>query len=192
MTGTLRTAVILALAALLLAACGAPASVREGEHPAESESNSTVAAADGHMHAATPTIDSAGHAHADAGAADSAGHTHTEAAGGGQSPVPLGDPARGAALFTTMFSEVGFACATCHRVDSDEQLVGPGLLNVASHAAGHVPGLSVEEYLYQSITDPGAYVVPGFPDNLMPRTYRELFTDEQIGDLMAYLLSLGG
>lgn len=190
MTGTLRAAVILALAALLLAACGAPAYVPEGGHPAESEAS--TAAADGHMHAATPTIDSAGHTHADAGAADSGEHAHSEAAGSGQSPVPLGDPARGAALFTTMFSEVGFACATCHRVDSDEQLVGPGLLNVASHAAGHIPGLSVEEYLYQSITDPGAYVVPGFPDNLMPRTYRELFTDEQIGDLMAYLLSLGG
>jgi len=54
------------------------------------------------------------------------------------------------------------------------------------------PGQSVEECLYQSITDPGAYGVPGFPDNLMSRTHRELFTDEQIGDLIAAILWHGG
>lgn len=190
MTGTLRAAALLALAALLLAACGAPAYISEGEHGVSDNGQAAVEGQES-------TSGSGETAGADAPAAtdaDSGGHMHSavEATQPAKLPVPLGDPGRGAELFNTMFSEVGFACATCHRVDSEEQLVGPGLLNVASHAAGHVPGLSVEEYLYQSITDPGAYVVPGFPDNLMPRTYRELFTDEQIGDLMAYLLSLSG
>jgi len=35
-------------------------------------------------------------------------------------------------------------------------------------------------------------VVPGFPGNLMPRTHREMFTDEQIGDLIAAILWRGG
>lgn len=46
------------------------------------------------------------------------------------------------------------------------------------------------EYLYTSIIDPGAVVVEGFPDNLMPRTFDEVFTDEEIADIIAYLVTL--
>jgi mono/diheme cytochrome c family protein len=102
----------------------------------------------------------------------------------------IGDPANGEVLFNAMQSEVGFACATCHRVDSDQRLVGPSLMGVSEHAVHHNTGQNAVQYLYTSITDPGAYVVEGFIDRLMPRTYSEIFTPDEINDLIAYLLTL--
>jgi cytochrome c2 len=46
------------------------------------------------------------------------------------------------------------------------------------------------EYFRTSILDPSAFVVPGFPDNLMPKTYGDVFTEDEISDLVAYLLTL--
>lgn len=141
-------------------------------------------------------------------------------------PHSIGDPENGEVLFNTLQPTVGFACATCHRVDSDETLIGPGLINVgnpthdpSSHMMDladsdmdmgsddsdmnmgsddsdmnmdNMGGMNMDpvSYIYTSITDPGAYVVPGFVDNLMPRTYAELFTEDEINDLIAYLISL--
>ena len=45
-----------------------------------------------------------------------------------------GDPANGQVLFNELQPEAGFACATCHRIDSEERLVGPGLLNISERA----------------------------------------------------------
>ena len=132
----------------------------------------------------------AGHAEGESGVtAEAPPTTATPATAPGEAPLP-GDPAVGEALFNEFQPTVGFACATCHRVDSEEQLVGPGLLHVATHAATHVPGLSAQDYLRQSIVEPGAYVVAGYPDQVMPRTYGELFSQAQIDDLIAYLLTL--
>jgi cytochrome c2 len=110
---------------------------------------------------------------------------------------------------------VGFACATCHRVDTTDRLIGPGLLGVGNpahdpsdHETGHRMAMhDVEEtehrmdptrdtnsdpveYLRTSILDPGAFVVSGFPDNLMPKTYSQIFTEDEISDLVAYLMTL--
>ncbi len=104
--------------------------------------------------------------------------------------VMVGDAENGEVLFNEMQPEAGFACATCHRVDSEEQLIGPGLLNIPSRAATRVEGMSAEEYIHTSIVDPGAYVVDGYPDQLMPRNYTDIFDEEQIADLIAYLLTL--
>ena len=42
------------------------------------------------------------------------------------------------------------------------------------------------EYTKQSIEDPGAYVVPGFPNGVMP-PYKGKLTDSQINDLVKFL-----
>src|SRR4051812_28865850 len=75
-----------------------------------------------------------------------------------------GDPAKGKEYFNTVRQEVNFACATCHHFDTEAQLIGPGLLNVSVRAASRVPGMSAYDYIHTSIVDPGAFVVPGFPD----------------------------
>jgi hypothetical protein len=48
----------------------------------------------------------------------------------------------------------------------------------------------VIEYIRTSILHPSAYVVLGFPDNLMPQTYGEVFSETELNDLIAYLLTL--
>ncbi len=101
------------------------------------------------------------------------------------------DPASGKQLFNTFQPAAGIACSTCHRVDSEERLVGPGLLNVGQRAATRVPGLSAVEYLHQSIVSPGAYVVEGYA-GLMPKNWGQVFSENQINDLIAYLLTLKG
>ena len=45
-------------------------------------------------------------------------------------------------------------------------------------------------YIRTSILDPSAFLVPEFPDNVMPQVYGDLFTEEQINDLVAYLITL--
>ncbi len=105
----------------------------------------------------------------------------------------IGDPDRGRALFNEMKPEAGFACSTCHRVDSQERLIGPGLKGVSAWAAQNITNQTPEEYLHESIVNPNAYIVEGnppYPENLMPQIYGELFTPEQINDLVAYLMTL--
>ena len=45
-------------------------------------------------------------------------------------PSLSGDSVNGGRLFSTFQPAAGIACSTCHRIDSQERLVGPGLLNV--------------------------------------------------------------
>lgn len=114
----------------------------------------------------------------------------TEAPAAG--PALPGDPENGKVLFNEQQEEVNFACATCHYVDREEQLIGPGLLNVAEWAEQNIPDQTPEEYIHNSIVNPGAYVVSGFPDGLMPTTYSQVFTEEEINDLVSYVLTLKG
>jgi mono/diheme cytochrome c family protein len=106
-----------------------------------------------------------------------------------QAALP-GDPQNGQQLFNELQPQAGFACATCHRVDSEERLIGPGLLNVSDRASLRVPGVDAETYIHTSIVEPGAFVVETFPDMLMPRMYSQIFSEQQINDLVSYLLSL--
>jgi cytochrome c2 len=101
-----------------------------------------------------------------------------------------GDAEAGQVLFTTFVAEASFACNTCHLPDSESMLIGPGLQNVGERAATRVEGLSAPEYIRQSIVEPSAYVVEGFVDNLMPKVYAQVFSDEDLDNLVAYLLSL--
>lgn len=120
--------------------------------------------------------------------------------------MSLGDPANGEELFNTL-TETGFACATCHNTDSRDPLVGPGLLSVAYVDHTHSMGGEVEElpfevhddaavsktalqYIYTSIVNPSAVVQEGFPDLVMPQIFSDVFTEEEIIDIMSYLVTL--
>ncbi len=103
-----------------------------------------------------------------------------------------GDPEKGKEYFNTVRSEVNFACATCHHFDTEAQLIGPGLLNISVRAESRVLGESAYEYIHASIVNPSAFIVPGFPDGLMPKTYKDIWTEEQINDIIAYLDTLKG
>lgn len=103
--------------------------------------------------------------------------------------------ARGEQLFNTYYQDAGFQCSTCHNVASNERLVGPGLLGLGARAATRVEGLSAEEYLHQSILEPNAHITvidgePPYPPNLMPQVYQQIFSEAQLADLIAYLMTL--
>lgn len=113
-------------------------------------------------------------------------------AGGTLAAAPVllpGDPTEGERLFNTVHPAAGAACSTCHRADSEQRLIGPGLLNLRARAAERVPGESALDYIHTSIVQPGAYVVDGYPD-IMPKNWGKVFSDEQLNDLIAYLLTL--
>lgn len=80
-------------------------------------------------------------------------------------------------------------CATCHALTPDTVIVGPSLAGIASRAASRVPGVNAETYLRDSILDPGAYIVPGFPD-AMQKNLGETLSTDQINDIIAFLLTL--
>ena len=96
----------------------------------------------------------------------------------------------GAELFQTFQIDAGFGCSTCHNAESEDRLIGPGLLNVVNRAETRVEGQSALDYIYTSITDPSAFVVPEFPDDLMPKNWQEIYNDDEIYDIIAYLLTL--
>lgn len=104
--------------------------------------------------------------------------------------IGKGDAANGKVLFETLRAEVNFACATCHYVDREDRLIGPGLKGISQRTTQREPDLSPPEYIYESIIHPGAYVVPDYPDGLMPQIYAELFSDQELFDLVAYVMSL--
>lgn len=100
------------------------------------------------------------------------------------------DPEAGRRLFMGATLGTSTGCIICHSLEPDRKLVGPSLAGVATRAATRVPGLSAEEYLYQSIVEPNAHIVEGYPPNQMPPTFGETLTEQQISDLVAFLMTL--
>ena len=84
-------------------------------------------------------------------------------------------------------------CIGCHTADGSSS-VGPTWLGVFGSEELLQDGSSVlvdEAYLLKSILDPNAQLVEGFLGDLMPKVYRETFTDAELQDLIAYIRSLG-
>jgi len=86
-----------------------------------------------------------------------------------------------------IFAELG--CATCHRTDTQGR--GPNLQNVFGRPVLLEDGRTVvadENYVRESILDPGAKIVNGFKP-IMP-TFQGLVSEEQLNALVAYVKSL--
>jgi mono/diheme cytochrome c family protein len=83
-------------------------------------------------------------------------------------------------------------CAGCHTFSpaGSNGTIGPNLDQLKTQAGKLVPGKSADEYIRESIEDPSAYIVKGFP-NAMP-SFKGRLTDQQIKALVDYLLQTGG
>jgi mono/diheme cytochrome c family protein len=90
-----------------------------------------------------------------------------------------GDPEAGRVIF---ISKGG--CIACHKVAGLGGPVGPDLTAIG--AAQPV------EYLEESILEPNARVVPGFPPNLMPQDFGDKLSASEFNNLIAYLTTLRG
>ena len=84
-------------------------------------------------------------------------------------------------------------CLTCHTIGKTGALRFPDLAGVDARAATRVPGLNDVEYFAQSMYEPLAFVVPGFPPAMPPINKPPIgLTDDEILCVIAYLQSLGG
>jgi mono/diheme cytochrome c family protein len=84
-------------------------------------------------------------------------------------------------------------CLTCHTIGKSGALRFPDLEGIGTRAKTRVAGLSDVDYLAQSLYEPTAYVVEGFPP-AMPPMHQPPFslTDQEILCVIAALQALGG
>lgn len=107
--------------------------------------------------------------------------------------LPEGDPVAGEAITKSQ------ACTACH-IDAP---TGPAWLptadqpGIGDRAATRITeptytgaASTPEQYLLESIVDPNVYVVDGFAANIMPQTYGDNLTSQDVADVIAYLLTL--
>lgn len=106
--------------------------------------------------------------------------------------VSLANAERGQELFNAEYNTNAgpYKCSTCHNVESESMLIGPGLYLIKERGATRVEGESAAQYLYNSITNPGAYIVSGYVNGVMPQNYHELMTDDDVYNIIAYLFTL--
>ena len=100
--------------------------------------------------------------------------------------LPEGDATNGASLFTEAVNGAP-SCVTCHSLDGSA-LVGPTIQGYATIAATRTD-LSAEAYTLQSIVQPAAHTVSGFA-NVMYGQYGQKLSQQQLADLIAYLMTL--
>lgn len=95
-------------------------------------------------------------------------------------------PAQLVSLGEELFEGAG-GCTACHGTGTR----APDVLGVAgTECEARVPEMTCKEYLYESMVDPGAYVVEGFQP-IMPDMRRTL-SEGQIWALVAFLQDQGG
>ncbi len=96
-----------------------------------------------------------------------------------------------------LFTRAG--CVVCHRIPGilgAEGRVGPQLVlgqdgpKRVSDPNYHGEAKTTHDYIYESILSPGTYVVPGYPDNVMPRWYGQKLSAGALDKIAAYLESL--
>jgi len=107
------------------------------------------------------------------------------------SAEPIGDAERGQQIFTRGLDEAP-PCSTCHVQSGLETRMfqlAPSLISVGERAATRIEGMNAEEYLHHSIVAPSEYVVSGYRA-MMYGNYADHFSDKDIADLVAYLLTL--
>jgi cytochrome c oxidase subunit 2 len=97
----------------------------------------------------------------------------------------------GAAAAKQTFTSNG--CGGCHtfKPAGTNGNVGPDLDQLKAAAAKREKGKSAEAYVKESIEDPRAFTVKGFPKNVMPTTFKKDIPPDQLDALVQYLLGGG-
>ena len=91
------------------------------------------------------------------------------------------DAANGAVLV------VKYGCIACHRGETVAR-IAPPFVGVADRAGTRRPPLTAATYIYESIVNPTAYIVPEF-NPVMPLDYAKQLSQRELGDVIAYLLT---
>ena len=78
-------------------------------------------------------------------------------------------------------------CIACHALGNGA--LAPLFAGIADRAAERRRPLSAEQYLYEAIMYPGAHVLEAYA-NSMPNDYDDRLSQQEIGHIIAYLLTL--
>jgi mono/diheme cytochrome c family protein len=83
-------------------------------------------------------------------------------------------------------------CEICHRI-GQKGTRAPDLAGIGARAAKTKPGMSAKAYILESLLQPGAYIVEGYP-NIMPAVDKPpiALNRSEVWALTAFLESLGG
>jgi mono/diheme cytochrome c family protein len=108
--------------------------------------------------------------------------------------LPPGDAAAGKDAFQAN------ACFACHGQPdgSAPAVVGPNLSNIANDAATRIDGVEAQQYIYQSILDPNAFIAPECPNgpcnspSQMRLDFGNVLSEQNMADLIAYYMTLTG
>ncbi|TAK14823.1 MAG: c-type cytochrome [Anaerolineae bacterium] len=86
---------------------------------------------------------------------------------------------------------VQYGCVGCHTVEGlSTATTGPVMNGIATRAAIREGYESAEDYILTSIQNPGDYVVEGFNDGVMPINFGEIISEEDLTNLLAFLMTL--
>jgi mono/diheme cytochrome c family protein len=84
-------------------------------------------------------------------------------------------------------------CLICHKIAEAGNERGPDLRRAAAEATKRKPGTSAEEYLVESMVEPDAFIVAGYP-KMMPSALKPPanFNMAEVKAVVAFLQSVGG
>jgi mono/diheme cytochrome c family protein len=88
---------------------------------------------------------------------------------------------------------VSMGCQGCHNLNEDQTPtnrgpVAPHLGNLDERAGATVAGEDAATYVYNSIAQPNAYVVEGYPSGIMPQQFATTMSEEEITNLSQWIL----
>ena len=98
----------------------------------------------------------------------------------------VGSPATGQLLY-----DAEFGCTDCHMEGGSAPPTGGTATRVRQErlAMPQFAGYSVEQYIVESIVRSGDFVVEGYSSGLMPANFGARMTDQQLADIVSYLLT---
>ena len=109
--------------------------------------------------------------------------------------LPEGDPANGETLYTSTFG-----CGSCHGDPAVEgsNPIGPWLGTIAVEGASRIEGKDSDQYIYESILHPDDFIAPICANDnpcsepsQMPATFISSMSQQDMADVIAFLLSFG-
>lgn len=107
--------------------------------------------------------------------------------------LPEGNAQSGEALATQL------GCTACHVIGptGPAWMPNPEQPGIGERAALRIEqddytgnATTPEEYLFESVVNTNLFIVEGFAENVMPATYGDTLTEQNMADLIAYMLTL--
>lgn len=130
---------------------------------------------------------------------------HVTGSGGGSSAFAKDSDEGGAAPVAkgeNVFRKATPSCTACHSIEHGQDGAGPSLAAMGTRAeeliasdSYHGDATDAAGYIRESIVEPSKHLVPGAKYStgtmsLMPATYGNTLTDEELDNLVEYLLTL--